>query len=38
MPRVLLQNPALNPVLERLERAVEYSGAGAYYLVSGTKE
>lgn len=38
MPRVLLRNPALDPVLQRLERAVEYGGAGAYYLISGVKE
>jgi SAM-dependent methyltransferase len=37
-PRLLLENTQLTQTLSRLERTLEYGGAGAYYLISGTKE
>ena len=37
-PRILLENPQLTQTMSRLEKTLEYGGAGAYYLISGIKE
>jgi SAM-dependent methyltransferase/chorismate mutase len=38
MPRILFEHSNFSTVLPRLEQQIEYSGAGAYYLISGIRE